>query len=62
MHDDTRFLFFHKKKHTTKLHLTAFYVLDNYDSISLLSDLSLTSIEMFFSGFVMHGYGFGFVS
>lgn len=44
------------------LHLTAFYVLDNYDSISLLSDLSLTSIEMFFSGFVMHGYGFGFVS
>lgn len=48
------------KTHTTKLHLMAFYVLDNYDSISLLSDLFFTtSIEMFFFDFVMPGYGFG---
>lgn len=56
------FFSFIKNKHTTKLHLTAFYVLGNYGSISLLSDLSLTSIEMLFSNFVMPGYGFGFVS
>lgn len=54
--------FFSQKKAHYQVAFDGVLCVGKYDSISLLSDLSLTSIEMFFSGFVMPGYGFGFVS